>query len=88
MAKISITHTVHKDKEYPSCHRCKQSVILMQNECNCGCDGIYCRPCFYIHYRDHASKVTLQRFIEADEQEFNVEKLVKGFHNHEHLTHQ
>lgn len=67
MAKIKITQTIHKDHEYPICLRCKNSVIILQIKCNCGCNGTYCQPCFYIHYKDEASKISLQRFLENDE---------------------
>jgi len=66
MSKIIITHTIHKDGEYPICFRCLKPALGTQIKCNCGCDETYCQPCYYIHYRDFASKMTLLRFTEGD----------------------
>jgi predicted sulfurtransferase len=60
--KIRISHTIHKDGEYATCPTCKQSVSGQQFYCNCGCEEVYDQPCFLEHYKNHAMKVSLERF--------------------------
>jgi hypothetical protein len=66
MKKIIVTQTIYKDGECPICFDCQKPAIGVQIKCNCGCDEIWCQPCYYKHYRDFVSKITLNRFVNGE----------------------
>jgi predicted sulfurtransferase len=61
-SRIKITQTIHRDNEHDICFDCREPVIVEQFHCNCGCDEVYCQPCFLKHYKNFAMHITLQRF--------------------------
>jgi len=64
MSKIIITETIFKDGETPLCFDCQKPAVGMQIKCNCGCDELWCQPCYYKHYSTFANARTLKRFLD------------------------
>lgn len=67
MSKILVSETIYKDGECPICFDCRKPAVSIQIQCNCGCNEIWCQPCFYKHYHGFAIKMTLQRFTGGKE---------------------
>jgi hypothetical protein len=76
--KIIIKQTIHKDGQYPTCVGCLEPAVELQIECNCGCDGTWCQPCYYKHYRDVACEITLKRFINRENDMGVIGPLIKS----------
>jgi hypothetical protein len=66
MSKIIVTETIYKDGECPLCFDCQMPAVSMQIRCNCGCDELWCQPCYYKHYNDFANGITLNKFTNGE----------------------
>lgn len=80
--KIVVTEKIFKDGECPKCYKCLKPALEIQIYCNCGCQEVWCQPCYYNHYKNFAIRATMNNFINSDSEE-SVMKLL-GLKDHEY----